>query len=168
MVVRVLADGNNLMFALRDLGVDVGRGGLCRLLGEFAEATGLAVAVVYDGGAPEGPLAQQLEDRRIAVWYGQDRPADEVLAEMIAAHSAPRRLTVVSSDRAVRRAARARRCRLADSGQFARRLIEPPPAPSPPAEPPGKCAGLTGQQAREWLKAFGLDDDSTRDDPRED
>lgn len=156
--VRVLVDGNNVMHALRKLGVDAGRAALTRLLGDFSVRTGLPAAVVFDGHAPRGPLAEQLADPRVSVRYGESRPADDVLGELIAAHTAPRRLTVVSSDRAVQRLGRRRRCRIEEAAVFALRLLEPPPPKPGPVEPPAKRHGLSGDQAERWLEEFGLSD----------
>jgi predicted RNA-binding protein with PIN domain len=157
--VRILVDGNNLMHAVREIGDEVGPSAVCRLLGDFAEATGLAVTVVFDGGGPSGRLAEQIHDPRIAVCYGGPRQADDVLEELIAAHTAPRRLTVVSSDREVRRMATRRQCRSVKADLFARRLLAPPPPAPEPVEPPGKRQGLSAEQTRQWLEEFGIHDD---------
>lgn len=159
--VRVLVDGNNLTYALRDVGPEgAGRSMLCRLLGEFAARTGLAVAVVFDGAAPAGNLARQIADARIAVHYSGHRSADEVLAELIAAHSAPRSLTVISTDHDVQRHARHRRCHVVASAAFAARLVAPAPPKCEPVEPPEKRAGLDEGETQQWLKEFGLTDSS--------
>ena len=116
-----LIDGNNLMFALRKAGADVGRSGVVSLLALLADA-GERVTVVFDGAAPAGPLAQQVEDPRVAIVYASPQSADECIMQFIAADSAPRRLTVVSTDHELRRAARKRRCPSALSEDFAELL----------------------------------------------
>lgn len=156
--VPLLIDGNNLMHAFRKAGMDLGRGGLCRLLGELA--AGEKIRVVFDGPPPRGPLAEQIADDRIAVAWAGRPSADEVIAEHIAADSAPRRLTVVSTDRAVRRAARRRRCKVALSEDFAAavlRALDRPKRPAP-AEPAEKRLGLSGEQAEKWMKELQLDE----------
>lgn len=158
--VRVLVDGNNVMYALRDAGVPAaGRAALCRLLGDFAAQSGLAVAVVFDGAAPREALAEQLADPRIEVHYSGRRTADEVLGEMIDAHTAPRRLTLVSSDHEVRAMARRRRCGRVDATTFALRLLNPPPPRPAPVEPPEKRAGLEQGEVEQWLAEFGFQDE---------
>ena len=154
-----LIDGNNLMHALANAGASASREGLCRLL-EKLTAGGQRVRVVFDGPARAGSPTQQDEPANPAIAYAVGRSADDVIEEFIAADSAPRRLTVVSTDRQIRRAARKRRCTAVTSEDFARTLLamshpdEKPPSP----EPPEKRQGLTPEQTQKWLKEFGFDE----------
>ena len=152
-----LIDGNNLLFAMRKAGSDIGRGGLCRLLGDLAQRSGHRVRLVFDGPAPAGLLAEQIRDPRIEMTFSAPTTADEVILEAIAANSAPRRLTVVSSDRELRVAARRRRCIALRSEEFLivlEKLAQPRPAR--PAEPQEKYRGLASEQSDAWLKEFGI------------
>ncbi len=168
-----LIDGNNLMHALRDVGLEVGRGGLCRLMGKFADggSTGLKpvppkkVRVVFDGTPPYGPLAQQIEDERIDVKYAAGRTADDVIMEYIAADSAPRRLTVVSTDREIRTSAKRRQCKTISSEEFAKTLVRMlersrRTSPAQNAEPPEKSVGLAPEQTRAWLKELNVEEEN--------
>jgi predicted RNA-binding protein with PIN domain len=160
-----LIDGNNLMYALRDVGLEVGRGGLCRLLGKFA-SSGQKVRVVFDGTPPYGPLAQQIQDDRIDVKYSAGRTADDVIIECIAADSAPRRLTLVSTDHEIRDAGRSRKCKLETSENFAKtlvRMLEESPK-NRPSEPPEKRVGLAPEQTRAWLKELNVEEDNDQED----
>ena len=151
--VPLLIDGNNLMHALAGAGVEVGRAGLCRLL-ERARLDFRRVHVVFDG-PPRGQIAAGA----VQVTYSGQRSADDILAECIAADTAPRRLTVVSTDHQVRRAARRRRCRTETSESFARRLVRAlrRDRRAEPPEPPEKQTGLTEAQTRRWLRELGLE-----------
>jgi len=162
----LLIDGNNLMHALRGVGADVGRQGLCRLLSAWAGGRD-RVRVVFDGPAPPAGLAEQTDADGIAVEYAGPRSADDILIDAIAADTAPRRLTVVSTDRVIRRAGRRRRCTIARSEDFAETLLEAleAPPPRPPPEPAEKRHGLSPEQTRAWLKEFGLDDEPTQENP---
>ena len=164
-----LIDGNNLMFALRKAGADVGRSGVVSLLALLADA-GERVTVVFDGAAPAGPLAQQVEDPRVAIVYASPQSADECIMQFIAADSAPRRLTVVSTDHELRRAARKRRCPSALSEDFAELLLRMQSQPPRPArvEPPEKRTGLQANQLEQWLKDLRLDVDETPESPKTD
>lgn len=146
------------MHALAAVGADCGQSAICGMLGELA-GRGESVCVVFDGPAPNPSLAVQMEDIRVESLYGGRREADDVIIERIAADTAPRRLTVVSSDRQIRTAARKRRCNVLTSEQFAPILLsvaeETPPAPT---EPPEKRKGLTPEQTRKWLREFGFDE----------
>lgn len=124
--------------------------------GHWAARNQLATTVVFDGSCPAGPLAKQIGDPRVEVRYAHPRTADEVIAELISAHSAPRRLNVVSSDHAVQRAARRRRCAVTEADAFAAALLAPPPQRPAPREPRAKRTGLSDGQAEQWLDEFGL------------
>jgi len=150
-------DGNNLIYALADAGRDVGRAGLCKLLAPLL-ARG-PVTAVFDGPPPPGPMARQIELTGITVNYSRGRPADEVIIEHIQANSAPRRLTVVSTDREIRQAARRRRCKSVTSQDFAVLLEKLTEAPTQrrPSEPREKTDGLSGKHVDEWMKEFGFE-----------
>jgi hypothetical protein len=154
--VPFLVDGNNLLHALAGAGVEVGRSGLCRLLGGLA-GEGQVVRVVFDGRCPRG---DQVGAKRVEAIFSHPRTADEVIADLVAANTAPRRLTVVSTDRAIRRSARRRRCRTVTSEAFSawlgRRMRRPRRAEA--VEPPEKTAGLTPEQTRAWLRELALED----------
>ena len=147
-----------MMFALADAGREVGRGGLCKMLAELLDEG--TVTTVFDGPPPPGQMARQIEITGVTVHYSSGRPADEVIIEHIQANSAPRRLTVVSTDREIRQAARRRRCISATSQDFAillEKLTEAPP-PSGRSEPREKTDGLSGKHVAKWMKEFGYED----------
>ncbi|MCK6483099.1 MAG: NYN domain-containing protein [Phycisphaerae bacterium] len=159
----VLVDGYNLMHAAQASphGSELtGRGLLCRLLGDWSQRRGEAVTIVFDGAAPAPGLAEQLGDSRITVRYSADRTADALIAEQIAASSAPRRLLVVSSDREVQRAARRRGAAIAESpafvAQMMRELADDRPAGAD-REPSDKRRGVEGARRDEWIERFGFD-----------
>ncbi len=70
-----------------------------------------------------------------AVFSGHDREADDLIEGHIAASTAPRRLTVVSSDRRIKAAARKRGCTVLTSQAFLERLVHD--AERPLKAPPG-------------------------------
>ncbi len=153
-----LIDGNNLIFALADTGRQVGRAGLCKLLIPLLDRG--SVTTVFDGPPPPGAMAKQIELTGVTVHYSSGRTADEVIIEQIQANSAPRRLTVVSTDREIRQAARRRRCISVKSEDFAillNKLAEAPPRRTQ-SEPREKIDGLNGKHVEEWMKEFGYED----------
>ncbi len=176
------------MHALAEVGLEVGRGGLCRLLGRFASqyksrassrgksrasSKSEKVRVVFDGSPPYGPLAKQIETDSIDVRYSAGRTADDLIIQAIAADSAPRRLTVVSTDREISKAARSRRCRTTTSEEFAGELVrmlersrmEPDRRNT---EPPEKRVGLAPEQTRAWLKKLNIEKENFNLDEGED
>ena len=156
----LLVDGNNLLYAMADAGHQLSRAALTRMIAEFAGDRDTA-HVVFDGPEPPPDQARLIaQPGRVQVTYAAPRTADHVLIDRIGADSAPRRLTVVSTDREIRTAARHRRCISLRSDEFALAMIKAlsRPAPPPPPEPDEKRTGLTPDQTAHWLREFGLDD----------
>jgi len=120
----LLIDGYNLMYAAGIVGAGRGAGGLersraalIRFVGESLGPAerGRAVVVFDAAGAPPG-LPSSMFMHGVAVRFAKGyRDADELLEELIAADNSPRRLTVVSSDHRIQRAAKRRRATAVDS-----------------------------------------------------
>lgn len=154
-----LIDGNNLLYAICEIGPSVGRTGLCKLLGALIESDG-RVCVIFDGPAPSKAIYQQMVQTRITVEFRPRSGADAAIIEHIQASTAPRRLIVVSSDRQIRKAARKRRCPSVRSEEFAEqllKLVERSRRTPKPSEPKEKTAGLSEEQSRYWLKQFDIE-----------
>jgi hypothetical protein len=156
-----LIDANNLMHALADVGYAVERAGLCELL-TAALGTRDRIDVVFDGPEQTPEHTGHMLSLGVAVHYGPGGTADDVIEGLISENTAPRRLTVVSTDRRIRSAARRRRCTSCTSEDFAgllRRRLETPPPPQP-SEPREKRKGLNPDQAEHWMREFGFDPDN--------
>ena len=153
--VNFLIDGNNVMHALAAVGVDADRAELTGLLAGLA-AKGDRVHVVYDGPAAHG-RSEAGPAGLVRVTYSGKRTADELMEEIIAADTAPRRLNVVSTDYRIRRAARKRRCRIVTSEEFASTLHRAGKAKAPrPDKPDEKQSGLGAEATCKWLREFGI------------
>lgn len=135
-------------------------GGLCKALARttWAGQSG-GVTVVADGrpkplGVTESPVAAV-----DLVYAGSHRSADDLIIDLIDADSAPRRLTVVSSDRVIRAAARRRRARDITSDDFIDKLCHQlrrhAAGPPPPGRP--NIAPLPPELVQRWRDAFGFD-----------
>jgi hypothetical protein len=160
-----LIDGNNLMFALAGAGFEGNRSTLCDLLARLV-APRDRVCLVFDGPAPEGGISQQMYRPGVELIFSGRSSADRIILDRIAADSAPKRLTVVSTDHELRQAARRRRCRACRSEEFAKWLARQDRAPEQscgPQEPPQKRAGLSEEETQAWLREFGIED-SPQDD----
>jgi predicted RNA-binding protein with PIN domain len=159
----VLIDGNNLLHAAgaTDLEIRSSRVGLCHALGEWAKKQKERVRIVFDGPPPRDAVLTQMAHCGVDVSFsGAGVSADAVLVELIRTDTAPRRLTVVSSDHEVQRPARRRRCRVEESDAFARSVAIELRRPAPAASESGeKPAGLTADELKLWLEAFAVDND---------
>ena len=163
-----LIDGNNLLFAARDHDPErpPSRSTLCAWLGNWARRTGERVAVVFDGPVPADPLAEQISDSDVNVTFsGAGVSADDVLIDAIESDSAPRRLTVVSTDREIARVAKRRRAQPVRSADFwaqVQRDLQRPPPP-PPLEPEEKRHGLTADDMEHWIRELDLGEPAPND-----
>jgi hypothetical protein len=110
-------------------GVD--RAGLAELIGR-SRYRHQRVTLVCDGVAREDAPRGRIGGVSFR-YAGADRTADDVIAQIIRRSSSPRRLTVVSSDRAVLREARRRRCNLLRSEEFLEHLAKDHETPKPSA-----------------------------------
>ncbi len=115
--------------------------------------------LVCDGnpkpGVPSGQLAPGVQ----AIYSGKTRTADSLLIQILKAHSAPKQLTVVSSDRQIFNAAAARKAKAITSQAFIRDVHRLSLPTSSKPQSTGKPRGqLTPNQVQDWLKAFGIDD----------
>ncbi|MCY2925274.1 MAG: NYN domain-containing protein [Planctomycetota bacterium] len=152
-----LIDGNNVLFALAQAGVYVERGGLVGLLEGLAARENQHVTVVFDGAEHVDSPRDERADVRVRILYAAPRIADEIIESLIGSDSAPRRLTVVSSDHEILAAAHRRRCPGQTSEQFTRHLLQPPPHEAAP-EAPERQGNLGPEETQRWLKEFGLDE----------
>ena len=154
-----LIDGNNLLHAMLEVGPEVGRASLCAMLGKLL-GPHEPVCVVFDGPPPPEGLRQQIEDTGAEAIYSFDRPADDIVCQMVDDNTAPRRLTVVSSDREIRRHASRRKCRIVAAPEFARLLLRrlaKRQREAGASEPPEKRRGLADNETTDdWLDFFGL------------
>ncbi len=164
--MSLLIDGYNLMHAAGIVGRGTGRGFLERsrlaVLNFVVESIDPAeipvTTVVFDAqNAPPG-LPRELNHRGIKVRFAAGYAnADELIEELIERDSAPRRLTVVSSDHQLHRAARRRKAKAIDSDLWyaetiARRRERQHKRPAHQAKPP---TPLAQSEVEFWLAKFG-------------
>lgn len=174
--MRYLIDGYNVMYAGGLLGKRLGPRGFhrvrTRFLNDLADRLGPVDAhrttVVFDASnSPEDAVAQTSHKGLSIIYAVDDENADARIERLIAAHSAPKGLTVVSSDNRVRQAAGRRRARALSADEFwmmldamksrrsnplaprsASTSVEPEPEPEKPTR-------TTEDESAHWLREFG-------------
>ena len=123
----LIIDGYNLMHAAGMARLQYGPGDLERCRNEFLNFLLLALGdqqcgratVVFDAFDAPDSMPRRYELHGLTILFataGGD--ADAAIEDLIAAHSAPRRVLVVSSDHRIQRAARKRRAKFSDSDKF--------------------------------------------------
>ena len=92
------------------------------------------------------------------IYADEEDGADERIERLIAAHSAPKALTVVSTDRRIRQAASRRKAQALTAEGFWQQLentrgktVAPPPTTS---EEEARLHGLSTEDAAGWLETF--------------
>ncbi len=163
----LLIDGYNLLHAAGIIPRGIGPGTLERartaLLNYLAAAIGPEqlprTTIVFDAAErlPELPRTTEHSGMKVHFAAGY-ADADTLIEELIRGHSAPRQLTVVSSDHQVQRAARRRRARSVDSDVWfagvaaQRRSAQQPGTQAMPARPP---VPLLKEDVEYWIRWFG-------------
>jgi predicted RNA-binding protein with PIN domain len=170
--MRWLIDGYNVMHEGGRLGAKPSRPGFRharrRFLDELAAAVGPSMArettVVFDASVPPRDFKLDEDYRGIAVVFALgDENADARIEQLIAEHSNPKTLTVVSSDRRIRQAATRRRARSLTADEFwvlvdnlkERKAKQRRADPRTKAAPAGPERQPNPDETDFWLEAFG-------------
>lgn len=157
----VIIDGTNLLWATRDLeeGPQVAsEEQLCRVLDGYFAETHQQCQIVFDGTGPKDRNAFA-DIRHIDIIHaGFDQEADSVIEGKVLADSAPKRLTIVSSDHQVRDAATARKAGVLRCEEFWEQVQTHLRRHNPKKkEPPQKRRGLSDGETDQWMDLFGLE-----------
>ena len=116
------------------------------------------VSLVCDGTKPRDARSAPRGAVRIA-YAGGGASADAAIERLLQESTHPRRITVVSNDRQVQRAARRRGAKVLRSDDFLRQLAtDAARAPSGRRAAPRRDPGpLSSRQVDAWLRYFGID-----------
>ena len=152
----LLVDCYNVLFAPMPTSLaGLDEAGRCRALARSAWR-GQHAVVVCDGVVkPHSPEESPVDGVELR-YSGRGRSADDVIVELIDADSAPRRLTVVSSDRQVQKAARRRRCKVVSSEDFIR-VLATQSSIVDPSDKGDLSRSLSEEETNQWLEQFGID-----------
>lgn len=164
--MSIIIDGYNLLNAVGITGRGTGASSLERsrtallnfLAGVLDPAEIPRTTIVFDAREAPPGLPRTVRHRGLAVRFAaKQEDADSVIEELILADHSPRRLTVVSSDHRLQRAAKRRKARAIDADvwfietvRLHRQHQESPPSAG--ARPP---VPLLQEQVEYWLRQFG-------------
>lgn len=165
----VIIDGYNLMHAAGFARERYGPGGLERAREQFLRTLISMITpemqprttVVFDAfDSPGNEHRRSRRDGVTVLFAGAGGDADSLIETLIAEHSAPRQVRVVSDDRRLKRAARKRKARPWNSLDYWERLTDHAERVSQsPRESQVAPEKFEGQPApaevRHWLKVFG-------------
>lgn len=159
--MSLIIDGYNLIHATGMLSRGVGPGSLERarnsLLGFLTRSLDPAelarTKVVFDAKNAPSDLEDTVRIQGMQIYYAKGYDdADELIEELIHADSAPRKLTVVSSDHGVQKVAKRRRATAIDSDKWFQDIRETSHQhPQPDAEP---NQDHSPEAVQRWIEVF--------------
>jgi uncharacterized protein len=167
----LIIDGYNLMHACGLARKSYARGQLrqCRVqlvrhLAQYlTKPERERTTIVFDAREAPPDLPRQMTAEGMLICFAlPGREADDAIEELVAAHSAPRQIRLVSSDHRLQKSVRRRRGSFVDSDDFAGELERRGPVSDRPPEPvePKNSAGqrhsaVLETEAEKWLPIFG-------------
>jgi predicted RNA-binding protein with PIN domain len=156
----IIIDGHNLLWAIQNVGhthEPIAELQLCHIVSRYLRAAGEKGEIVFDGtGPPDKGRFDNISALEV-LFSGPAADADKIIEDKVRASTAPKNLTVVSSDRQVRAAAHARKAATVKSEVFWQNLARELTRKRPQEEPPAKRWGLSESETEQWLEFFGLD-----------
>lgn len=162
----LIIDGYNLMHAAGMTRRTYGPGELEKwrnrfiafVIGRLSPQERERTTIVFDAGDAPSNLERRSKLDGVTIHFapaGGD--ADSVIEHLIAVHSAPRQVHVISSDRRLQRAAQRRRAHAIDAGAFAEELArrEESAPKRGPRVPEAKYTGeVSESEVESWLRIF--------------
>ena len=156
----IIIDGYNLLHSIQKTSEDFSSTSdvqLCCILGRYLKLVGENGEIIFDGiGPPDKSRFDNISNLEV-LFTGRSCDADTVIENKIRASSAPKRLTIISSDHRLQDAARARKATSVKSEVFWNTLRKQMSRKSAPKEPLAKRLGLNEGETEQWLKFFGLE-----------
>jgi len=155
-----IIDGHNLLWSIRKINEssestsDVQ---LCRVIGRYLKLIDEKGEVVFDGTGPRDKGGFDNISNLEVFFAGLRSDADTVIEDKIKANTAPKRLTIVSSDRRLRDAARKRKATVVKSQVFWNNVQKQLSRKNKVKEPLAKREGLSESETEQWLKIFDLE-----------
>lgn len=156
----LIIDGHNLWWSIQRASEEsksITDLQLCYIVGRYLKLTGEKGEIVFDGSGPSDKIGFDNISNLEVLFAGLAGDADTVIADKIRASTAPKRLTIVSSDRKVQAAARTRKAEVIKSEVFWTNLQKQLGRRRTIREPSAKRWGLSESETEQWLKLFGLE-----------
>ena len=130
---------------------------LCWIVGRYLKQISQTGEIIFDGTGPRDKSGFDNISNLEVFFAGLGTDADTVIEDKIGANTAPRRLTIVSSDRRLRKAARARKAISVKSEVFWNNIQKQLSRKKTTKEPAAKRRGISDGETKQWLEYFGLE-----------
>jgi len=155
-----IIDGHNLLHTIVKLEEDsaaISDLGLCRILSKYFSLTSENCEIIFDGTGPRDKSGFDNINNLEVSFAGLGTDTDTVIEDKISASTAPKGLTIVSSDRRLRSAARTRRATSIKSDVFWNDVQKQLNRKRPIKEPSEKRQGINEGETEQWLEFFGFE-----------
>ncbi|MHB0947155.1 MAG: NYN domain-containing protein [Sedimentisphaerales bacterium] len=156
----LLVDGYNLLRAVQNLSeqtASVTDTQVCHIISRYLTITKNRGAIIFDGIGPRDKSCFNNLANLEVVFSGRNKEADDVIEKLVLINSAPRSLTVVSSDRRIKAAAGRRKATAVNSIDFWLEMLKIiDKKAKKKTEPPAKYLGISESETEYWLRLFGL------------
>jgi hypothetical protein len=155
-----IIDGHNLLHTICKTEEDpesISDVGLCRIVGRYLKLIGRAGEMIFDGTGPRDKTGFDNIGNLEVLFAGLGADTDTLIEDKIRVSTAPKRLTIVSSDGRLRKAARARKATAVRSEDFWNNVQRQLARKRTTKEPAAKRQGLSGGETKQWLEFFGLE-----------
>lgn len=156
----IIIDGHNLLHTIRKTNEElqsISDIQLCRVISRYLKLIGEKAEIVFDGIGPKDKSVFDIISNPEVLFVGRATDADTVIEHKISLNTAPKRLTIVSSDRRLRKATRARKATILKSEAFWADLQKEFSRKKRPKEPSEKQQGLNDSETTQWMRFFGLE-----------
>lgn len=130
---------------------------LCRIISGYLKLIDEKGEIVFDGTGPRDKGGFDNISNLEVIFAGLNSDADTVIEDKIIASTSPKRLTIVSSDRRLRDAARKRKAIVVKSQVFWDNLQKQISRKRKVKEPLAKRHGLSESETEQWLDFFGIE-----------
>ncbi len=156
----LIIDGYNLLRAIQNLSeqtAGVADTQICHIISRYLTITKNRGAIIFDGIGPRDKTGFNNLANLEVVFSGRSKEADDVIEKLVLENSAPRSLTVVSSDRRIKSAANKRKATAVGSVDFWDEVIKTLEKKARrKTEPPAKYIGISESETEYWLRQFGF------------
>ena len=156
----VIIDGYNLLHCIQKVAEgyeSISDVQLCHIISRYLKLTGEKGKIIFDGIGPVNKSQLSGINNLEVFFTGLATDADTVIEDKIRASTAPRRLVIVSSDRRLQKAARARRAVFMKCEVFWAKLQKRLTKDRKIKEPSAKRHGLSQAETKQWLEFFGIE-----------
>jgi hypothetical protein len=158
--MSILIDGYNLLRAVQNLSeqtAGIADAQICHIISRYLGITKNKGAIIFDGIGPRDKSVFNNVANLEVVFSGRNKEADDVIEKLVLINSAPRSMTVVSSDRRVKAAANRRKATAINSIDFWLEMLKIiDKKAKKKSEPAAKYLGISEAETEYWLRLFGL------------